>query len=113
MFSHGVHRVDRRAAGHQQTVQRLDVFECNVRIERLLNQRRTAARKQENHQRALVAGGQQIEDGAASRKAIFVRHWMPAEEGPETRKRAWRARDRKSTRLNSSHGYISYAVFCL
>src|SRR2546422_1250090 len=26
--------------------------------------------------------------------------------GPDTR-------DRKSTRLNSSHGYISYAVFCL
>src|SRR5256884_3467499 len=26
----------------------------------------------------------------------------------------WRAiSDRKSTRLNSSHGYISYAVFCL
>src|SRR2546429_3106891 len=28
----------------------------------------------------------------------------------------WRsadAEDRKSTRLNSSHGYISYAVFCL
>src|SRR2546429_7383677 len=23
------------------------------------------------------------------------------------------AEDRKSTRLNSSHGYISYAVFCL
>src|SRR2546422_3635152 len=27
--------------------------------------------------------------------------------------RAGRGRDRKSTRLNSSHGYISYAVFCL
>src|SRR2546422_1952524 len=26
---------------------------------------------------------------------------------------AWIAKDRKSTRLNSSHGYISYAVFCL
>src|SRR2546422_8469934 len=26
---------------------------------------------------------------------------------------ARRCRDRKSTRLNSSHGYISYAVFCL
>src|SRR2546422_5679488 len=26
---------------------------------------------------------------------------------------AMRNRDRKSTRLNSSHGYISYAVFCL
>src|SRR5205809_2499875 len=25
----------------------------------------------------------------------------------------FRIRDRKSTRLNSSHGYISYAVFCL
>src|SRR2546429_5524971 len=24
-----------------------------------------------------------------------------------------REKDRKSTRLNSSHGYISYAVFCL
>src|SRR2546422_4510752 len=24
-----------------------------------------------------------------------------------------RSEDRKSTRLNSSHGYISYAVFCL
>src|SRR5687768_18246080 len=30
------------------------------------------------------------------------RHW-----GPPPRP------DRKSTRLNSSHGYISYAVFCL
>src|SRR2546422_3455777 len=27
-------------------------------------------------------------------------------------RRAWTT-DRKSTRLNSSHGYISYAVFCL
>src|SRR2546422_5212523 len=28
-------------------------------------------------------------------------------------RRAGNKRDRKSTRLNSSHGYISYAVFCL
>src|SRR5687768_18012096 len=27
--------------------------------------------------------------------------------------RSVHGRDRKSTRLNSSHGYISYAVFCL
>src|SRR2546429_84261 len=32
--------------------------------------------------------------------AVFVRSWGIK-------------RDRKSTRLNSSHGYISYAVFCL
>src|SRR2546429_6002748 len=29
------------------------------------------------------------------------------------RRREATRRDRKSTRLNSSHGYISYAVFCL
>src|SRR6266542_6329971 len=32
---------------------------------------------------------------------------------PATRELARRHRDRKSTRLNSSHGSISYAVFCL
>src|SRR5216684_3199879 len=30
-----------------------------------------------------------------------------------SRDRRRECRDRKSTRLNSSHGYISYAVFCL
>src|SRR5687768_17889854 len=29
------------------------------------------------------------------------------------RERSTSTEDRKSTRLNSSHGYISYAVFCL
>src|SRR5687768_18100346 len=38
-------------------------------------------------------------------KAGPKRHEARAEEGEEI--------DRKSTRLNSSHGYISYAVFCL
>src|SRR5216684_6989091 len=36
--------------------------------------------------------------------------------GPPRAPRSWighRRIDRKSTRLNSSHGYISYAVFCL
>src|SRR2546430_5900134 len=32
---------------------------------------------------------------------------------PESRQLEWIARDRKSTRLNSSHSQISYAVFCL
>src|SRR2546422_2709076 len=40
------------------------------------------------------------------------RHRAP---GARLRARLGRVRDldRKSTRLNSSHGYISYAVFCL
>src|SRR2546429_8236685 len=33
--------------------------------------------------------------------------------GDPVRARLLDPRDRKSTRLNSSHGYISYAVFCL
>src|SRR2546422_2412550 len=34
-------------------------------------------------------------------------------EGPRELGGAGALGDRKSTRLNSSHGYISYAVFCL
>src|SRR2546422_7718022 len=34
-------------------------------------------------------------------------------DGPFSRARGVSEEDRKSTRLNSSHGYISYAVFCL
>src|SRR2546429_5898130 len=33
--------------------------------------------------------------------------------GRRQARRGARQADRKSTRLNSSHGYISYAVFCL
>src|SRR2546429_9763447 len=33
--------------------------------------------------------------------------------GPKTARVCTVRPDRKSTRLNSSHGYISYAVFCL
>src|SRR2546422_11173459 len=45
------------------------------------------------------------------------RRWRCPKTGgssPTGPRRAGRTgRDRKSTRLNSSHGYISYAVFCL
>src|SRR2546429_2381615 len=37
----------------------------------------------------------------------------PTAEGEATAVYLKAAQDRKSTRLNSSHGYISYAVFCL
>src|SRR5256884_3193141 len=36
------------------------------------------------------------------------RRWIPTSASPRSS-----PTDRKSTRLNSSHGYISYAVFCL
>src|SRR6266436_2260476 len=37
--------------------------------------------------------------------------WIPY--GPHSTASVSTMLDRKSTRLNSSHGYISYAVFCL
>src|SRR2546422_1139271 len=39
--------------------------------------------------------------------AVFLGEWTTADREFEEEI------DRKSTRLNSSHGYISYAVFCL
>src|SRR5947209_11163756 len=46
--------------------------------------------------------------GAAEPPARAIRSiWMSCE------REASRSRDRKSTRLNSSHANISYAVFCL
>src|SRR2546422_6786036 len=50
----------------------------------------------------------QIQTSRLKRRAIF-RNRSARSSGEST----WRKTDRKSTRLNSSHGYISYAVFCL
>src|SRR2546422_8389032 len=41
------------------------------------------------------------------------RRLQQAQQWLEKAQRDSLLRDRKSTRLNSSHGYISYAVFCL
>src|SRR5207245_7521761 len=55
-----------------------------------------------------------MKDGSArttvgSTRERSSRNRMPASHWPSIKE--WR--DRKSTRLNSSHGSISYAVFCL
>src|SRR3712207_7466264 len=52
------------------------------------------------------------------RPAVRLRHRRPArarrpERGPGLRRPPALRLDRKSTRLNSSHANISYAVFCL
>src|SRR2546429_1789290 len=46
---------------------------------------------------------EQVGVSVGDAREFAARHGMAAQEN----------RDRKSTRLNSSHGYISYAVFCL
>src|SRR3712207_7664011 len=57
------------------------------------------------------------EDGALERRACGRGERQdPAENDPDARRPADgedRPQDRKSTRLNSSHANISYAVFCL
>src|SRR5438128_4776816 len=47
------------------------------------------------------------------RHGVDERHHPPATPGLRNRDSPGPAGDRKSTRLNSSHGSISYAVFCL
>src|SRR2546429_4401351 len=52
--------------------------------------------------------------GRACRTIRFFARMYAKKGGPESALSALlEKRDRKSTRLNSSHGYISYAVFCL
>src|SRR5207244_11003879 len=59
--------------------------------------------------RGLRVGRHGLEDGHERRAIFRSRH---ADE-PAIWARLGRHRDRKSTRLNSSHQIISYAVFCL
>src|SRR2546422_899289 len=56
------------------------------------------------HARGEPAGGRVAAQGGA-------RHGAARRARAASHRRG--SRDRKSTRLNSSHGYISYAVFCL
>src|SRR2546422_4195752 len=77
---------------------------------------------------AMVPAATALAQTAANPKPRFVGcfvphgmapgYWIPEKEGTGFEftfcfKPLEAERDRKSTRLNSSHGYISYAVFCL
>src|SRR2546430_11706767 len=46
-------------------------------------------------------------------RAVRLQHGSLEIAKEEVRSAAWESLDRKSTRLNSSHSQISYAVFCL
>src|SRR2546422_6887197 len=71
------------------------------------------------HDALPISTGEAPEGLAATGDPVFCRIWtllgvpcisLPVLTGPAGERDAG---DRKSTRLNSSHGYISYAVFCL
>src|SRR5438477_5970905 len=50
---------------------------------------------------------------AVDAQVVGERHLREGGEAADQRRPEQRVRDRKSTRLNSSHMSISYAVFCL
>src|SRR5438445_2483267 len=52
-------------------------------------------------------------EGILHRKRDTARGAPPHAHPAEQQRQGVRGRDRKSTRLNSSHANISYAVFCL
>src|SRR3712207_7757972 len=62
-------------------------------------------------------GGQSVDSASTAQgmwRRLRRRRGPRAPEGPPDRSQHLSAeRDRKSTRLNSSHANISYAVFCL
>src|SRR2546422_2322968 len=61
---------------------------------------------------ALPISPEQLEVAGLGKDATGVEHHGLGDDRRDL-VTALRHQDRKSTRLNSSHGYISYAVFCL
>src|SRR5688572_30674227 len=60
-----------------------------------------------------VAGVKTANPAAEVLPAKYTGSWSDTGLGKETARALYAAGDRKSTRLNSSHSQISYAVFCL
>src|SRR3989449_9643928 len=62
------------------------------------------------HERSSDLNERQLEGLDAAKQAVRIGHAVGSRKRELIEKAC---EDRKSTRLNSSHGYISYAVFCL
>src|SRR2546422_11214772 len=63
--------------------------------------------------RSVVSGRQAVHAGANDDHVVMVLQRLTPPHSFSREKLHRSGLDRKSTRLNSSHGYISYAVFCL
>src|SRR5687768_17846700 len=74
----------------------------------------------QHYEIAILPACNPVGEACAARVPDNLTGFVDDDVSPESIVRAYmkqhqreRRRDRKSTRLNSSHGYISYAVFCL
>src|SRR5207247_10119060 len=73
-----------------------------------------AGRQLDRHGQERLAVDADLERGAERRDGAALHHCLERQRGMRGRERGRdQAADRKSTRLNSSHEWISYAVFCL
>src|SRR2546422_3119228 len=67
-----------------------------------------------SHLKIVLRGGLSLPLGIDDEFSAPVRSPLVMKVADHRDPATWRRHpDRKSTRLNSSHGYISYAVFCL
>src|SRR2546429_1735432 len=69
--------------------------------------------KQDFDQRKTTYDGAVASVDSAKARVSLLKAQMEQSRSQLNQSRAQLVQDRKSTRLNSSHGYISYAVFCL
>src|SRR3989449_3405058 len=93
------------------------VYQRFFSVRRLLPEEAHAFANVDYRQRMAVVA--EVDDGPEP-ELVGVARYSPSDEGTAdiglVVADAWQGLglgDRKSTRLNSSHGYISYAVFCL
>src|SRR2546422_3465312 len=69
--------------------------------------------RQDDAIRILLVVSQWLREGSHCKQHRSTDNRDRAHDGTSFGRTPSRPKDRKSTRLNSSHGYISYAVFCL
>src|ERR1700741_746757 len=109
MAAHGVHRGDGSPTGDKRAMNRLNVLESHVRIERKYKQRGATAGKKKEDQCAFIAEVKQAQDSFAGAPAVDIRNRMATEEILKIRQDSWRigwcdhdTRGRDSIRENSS-----------
>src|SRR2546422_1928395 len=79
----------------------------------LLHRLRESSRRNQRVPEDAVRRDEQRVESQGPPQLLHRRGAAPSREIDATEQQMHRRIDRKSTRLNSSHGYISYAVFCL
>src|SRR5690606_29282084 len=93
---------------------RLLMMEVNHRSKNLLSTVQALARRSASDGRSFVARFEdRIKSLAVNQDILVQRAWREVPVAELVERQLAFLRDRKSTRLNSSHVKISYAVFCL